>query len=34
VINGLTFDGVTTNPMEMAVRGAMIAFMAVNVGNP
>ena len=33
VINGLTFDGATTNPMEMAVRDAMIAFMAVNVGN-
>ena len=33
MINGLTFDGATTNPMEMAVRDAMIAFMAVNVGN-
>ena len=33
VINGLTFDGATTNPMEMAVRDAMIAFMAANVGN-
>ena len=33
VINGLTFDGATKDPMQMAVRDAMIAFMAVNVGN-
>lgn len=28
VINGMTFDGATTDPMQMAVRDALIAFMA------
>jgi DNA invertase Pin-like site-specific DNA recombinase len=28
VINGLTFDGVTRDPMQQAVRDALIAFMA------
>lgn len=28
VINGLTFDGATTDPMQKAVRDAMIGFMA------
>src|SRR3954452_14636398 len=28
VINGLTFDGATTDPMRQAVRDALIAFMA------
>lgn len=28
VINGLVFDGATKNPMEMAVRDALVAFMA------
>lgn len=28
IINGLTFDGATTEPMGMAVRDAMIGFMA------
>ena len=28
VINGLTFDGATTDPMQMAVRDTLIAFMA------
>lgn len=28
VINGLTFDGATTDPMQMAVRDALIGFMA------
>jgi putative DNA-invertase from lambdoid prophage Rac len=30
IINNLTFDGSTTNPMEMAVRDALIAFMAAS----
>jgi putative DNA-invertase from lambdoid prophage Rac len=30
VINGLTFDGSTTDPMQMAVRDALIAFMAAT----
>ncbi|MGC0391111.1 recombinase family protein [Bradyrhizobium sp. USDA 241] len=30
VINGLTFDGATTDPMQQAVRDAMIAFMAAT----
>ena len=30
VINGLTFDGATTNPMEMAVRDALIGLMAAT----
>lgn len=30
VINGLTFDGSTTDPMQQAVRDAMIAFMAAT----
>lgn len=28
VINGLTFDGATTDPMQKALRDAMIAFLA------
>ncbi|KAB1068555.1 recombinase family protein [Methylobacterium planeticum] len=28
VINGLTFDGATTDPMQQAVRDALIGFMA------
>ncbi|QND71272.1 recombinase family protein [Tardiphaga robiniae] len=28
VINGLTFDGATTEPMQQAVRDSMIAFMS------
>ena len=28
VINGMTFDGATRDPMQMAVRDALIAFMA------
>jgi putative DNA-invertase from lambdoid prophage Rac len=28
VINGMTFDGATTDPMQQAVRDALIAFMA------
>jgi putative DNA-invertase from lambdoid prophage Rac len=28
VINGLVFDGATKEPMQMAVRDALIAFMA------
>lgn len=28
VINGMTFDGATREPMQMAVRDALIAFMA------
>jgi len=30
VINGMTFDGATKNPMEKAVRDALIAFMAAT----
>lgn len=30
VINGLTFDGATTDPVQMAVRDALIAFMAAT----
>jgi DNA invertase Pin-like site-specific DNA recombinase len=30
VINNMTFDGSTKDPMEMAVRDAMIAFMAAT----
>jgi len=30
VINGLTFDGATADPMQQAVRDAMIAFMAAS----
>jgi DNA invertase Pin-like site-specific DNA recombinase len=30
VINGLTFDGATTDPMQQAVRDALIAFMAAS----
>ena len=30
VINGLTFDGATTDPMQQAVRDALIAFMAAT----
>lgn len=30
VINGLVFDGATTDPVQMAVRDALIAFMAAT----
>ena len=30
VINGLTFDGATKDPMQKAVRDALIAFMAAT----
>jgi len=30
VINGMTFDGATSDPMQMAVRDALIAFMAAT----
>jgi putative DNA-invertase from lambdoid prophage Rac len=30
VINGLTFDGATTDPMQQAVRDALMAFMAAT----
>lgn len=30
VINGLTFDGSTTDPVQMAVRDALIGFMAAT----
>ncbi|MGH1574143.1 recombinase family protein [Methylobacterium sp. P31] len=30
VINGLTFDGASTDPMQQAVRDALIAFMAAT----
>src|SRR6185437_3080642 len=30
VINGLTFDGATQDPMQQAVRDALIAFMAAT----
>jgi putative DNA-invertase from lambdoid prophage Rac len=30
VINGLTFDGATTDPMQAAVRDALIGFMAAT----
>jgi len=30
VINGLTFDGATQDPMQEAVRDALIAFMAAT----
>ncbi len=30
VINGMTFDGATTDPMQCAVRDALIAFMAAT----
>jgi putative DNA-invertase from lambdoid prophage Rac len=30
VINGMIFDGATTNPMEQAVRDALIGFMAAT----
>lgn len=30
VINGMTFDGATTDPMEQAVRDALIGFMAAT----
>lgn len=30
VINGMTFDGSTTDPIQMAVRDALIAFMAAT----
>lgn len=30
VINGMTFDGATTDPMQQAVRDALISFMAAT----
>ena len=30
VINGLTFDGATKDPMQQAVRGALIGFLAAT----
>jgi hypothetical protein len=30
IINSMTFDGATTDPMQMAVRDALIAFMAAT----
>jgi putative DNA-invertase from lambdoid prophage Rac len=30
VINSMTFDGATKDPMQMAVRDALIAFMAAT----
>jgi DNA invertase Pin-like site-specific DNA recombinase len=30
IINNMTFDGSTTDPMQMAIRDAMIAFMAAS----
>ena len=30
VINGMTFDGSTNDPMEMAIRDALIGFMAAS----
>jgi len=30
VINNMTFDGATTDPVQMAVRDALIAFMAAT----
>src|SRR4051795_10516861 len=30
VINNMAFDGATTDPMQMAVRDALIAFMAAT----
>ncbi len=30
VINGMTFDGATSDPMQEAVRDALIAFMAAT----
>ncbi len=30
IINDMTFDGSTTDPMQMAIRDAMIAFMAAS----
>ena len=33
VINGLVFDGATKDPMQKAVRDALIAFMAGNCGS-
>lgn len=30
IINGMTFDGSTNDPMQMAVRDALIAFMAAT----
>lgn len=30
IINDMTFDGATTNPIEMAVRDALVGFMAAS----
>src|SRR4051794_16419864 len=34
VINGMTFDGSTTDPMQQAVRDVLIAFMAAMAQRP
>jgi len=34
VINGMTFDGATKDAMQMAVRDALIAFMAATAHAP
>jgi putative DNA-invertase from lambdoid prophage Rac len=34
VINGITFDGSTTDPMQQAVRDALVAFMAAGLAFP
>ncbi|WP_420537774.1 recombinase family protein [Ketogulonicigenium vulgare] len=34
VINGMTFDGATKDPLQQAVRDALIAFMAVTAQSP
>jgi DNA invertase Pin-like site-specific DNA recombinase len=34
VINGMTFDGATTDPIAKAVRDALIAFMAATKHRP
>jgi hypothetical protein len=34
VINGLTFDGATRDPMQQAVRDSLIAFMAAILDLP
>jgi putative DNA-invertase from lambdoid prophage Rac len=34
VINNFTFDGATKNPMQKAVRNALIAFMAATAQAP
>jgi putative DNA-invertase from lambdoid prophage Rac len=33
VMNGMTFDGVTQDPVQKAVRNALIAFMGTSTGR-